>query len=128
MASYVLLNSSDDSIVEEADSSRFRKTGKPPILKSEKGMRWLELVVVDPDVATGKIKEGPVIVISDTKYTRTWTVRDLTADELDAGKDDITTHNFNMLKPLIMALNDGSFVPDSDYTVDQIKAKLKAHL
>ena len=126
MASYVLLNNSDDSIVEEVDSSRFRKTGKPPTLKSEKGMRWLELVVVDPDVATGKIKEGPVITISDTKYTRTWTVRDKTADELDAEKDDITTHNFEKLKPLIMALNDGSFVPDSDYTVDQIKAKLKA--
>ena len=126
MASYVLLNNSDDSIVEEADSSRFRKTGEPPILKSEKGMRWLELVVVDPDVAIGKTKEGPVITISDTKYTRTWTVRDKTADELDAEKDDITTHNFEKLKPLIMALNDGSFVPDSDYTVDQIKAKLKA--
>lgn len=128
MADYILLNNSDDSIVEEVDSSRFRKTGKPPTLKSEKAMRWLELVVVDPVRGEDQIKEGPVIAISDTKYTRTWTVRDKTADELDAEKDSNATDNFNMFKPIIMALNDGSFVPDSDYTVDQIKAKLKAHL
>ena len=35
---------------------------------------------------------------------------------------------FKQLKLLLMALNDGSFVPDSDYTLDQIKAKLKVHL
>ena len=128
MADYILLNNSDDSVVEEADSSRFRKTGKPPTLKSEKAMRWLKLVVVNPVVGKDQIKEGPTIAISDTKYTRTWTVRDLTADELDAAKDNITDYNFDMLKPIIMALNDGSFVPDSDYTVDQIKAKLKAFL
>ena len=129
MAKYILLNNSDNSIVEEVDSSRFRKTGKPPTLQSEKGMRWLELVEVDPDVGEGKIKEGPTIVISDTKYTRTWTVRDLTVDELDAEKTrEVDAYFENYLKPLIMALNDGSFVPDSDYTVDQIKAKLKVHI
>ena len=128
MAKYMLLNNSDDSVIEEADSSRFRKTGKPPTLKSEKGMRWLELVVVDPSVGNDQIKEGPAITISDTKYTRTWTVRDKTADELNVEKDDITTNNFDVLKPLIIALNDGSFVPDSDYTEDQMKAKLKAIL
>jgi len=128
MAKYILLDNSDDSVIEEADSSRFRKTGKPPTLKSEKGIRWLELVVVDPVAGKDQVKEGPTIAISDTKYTRTWTVRDKTADELDAEKDNITDYNFDMLKPIIMALNDGSFVPDSDYTVDQIKAKLKAFL
>ena len=128
MTDYILLNNSDDSIIEEADSSRFRKTGKPPTLKSEKAMRWLELVVVDPEKGENQIKEGPVIAISDTKYTRTFTVRDLTADELDARKDNEADSEFHKLETLILALNDGSFVPDSDYTVDQIKAKLKAHL
>ena len=128
MAKYILLNNSDNSIVEEVDSSRFRKTGKPPTLKSEKGIRWLELVVVDPEMGKDQIKEGPVIVISDTKYTRTWTVRDKTADELDAEKDKIVEGEFERLKSVILALNDGSFVPDSDYTVDQIKAKLKVHI
>ena len=61
MADYILLNNSDDSIVEEVDSSRFRKTGKPPTLKSEKGIRWLELVVVNPVVGKDQIKEGPAI-------------------------------------------------------------------
>jgi len=128
MATYILLNNSDDSVIEEANSSRFRKTGVPPILKSEKGIRWLELVVVNPEMGEDQVKEGPVISISDTTYTRTWTVRDLTADELDAEKDRNTSFEFDRLKPIIMALNDGSFVPDSDYTVDQIKAKLKVHL
>ena len=128
MADYVLLNNSDDSIIEEVDSSRFRKTGKPPTLKSEKAMRWLELVVVNPVVGENQIKEGPVISISDTKYTRTWTVRDKTADELDTEKDRNTGFEFDRLKSIILALNDGSFVPDSDYTVGQIKTKLKAHL
>ena len=128
MTDYVLLNNSDDSVIEEADSSRFRKTGQPPTLKSEKGMRWLELVVVDPEKGASQIKEGPTIAISDTKYTRTWTVRDLTADEVNARKDLEAHSEFHKLETLILALNDGSFVPDSDYTEDQIKAKLKAHL
>jgi hypothetical protein len=132
---YILLNNSDDSIVEEADSSRFRKTGVPPILKSEKGMRWLELVVVDPVMDVDKVKrlplkvkEGPVISISDTTYTRTFTIRDKTAEELNKDRSEQTDSQFETLKPLLMALNDGSFVPDSDYTVDQMKAKLKALL
>ena len=125
---YILLKNSDDSVLEEADSSRFRKTGVPPTLTAKKGLRWLELVVVNPDMGEGQIKEGPTIDISDTKYTRTFTVRDLTADELDAAKDTMATSNFENLKLLLMALNDGSFVPDSDYTVDQMKAKLKAVL
>ena len=125
---YILLKNSDDSVLEEADSSRFRKTGVPPTLTAKKGLRWLELVVVDPVVGEDQVREGPVIVISDTTYTRTFTVRDKTADELDAEKDSNTNLEFNMLKSIIMALNDGSFVPASDYTVDQIKAKLKAHL
>ena len=129
MTNYVLLNNSDDSVIEEADSSRFRKTGKPPTLKSEKGIRWLELVVVNPVVGEGQIKEGPAISISDTKYTRTFTVRDLTADELDSEKSSQVDFQFaNHLKPLLMALNDGSFVPASNYTLDQIKTKLKDHL
>ena len=84
--------------------------------------------MVDPEMGKDKIKEGPVIAISDTKYTRTWTVRDKTADELDAEKDKIVEGEFERLKSVILALNDGSFVPDSDYTVDQIKAKLKVHI
>ena len=68
---YILLQNSDDKVLEEADSTRFRKTGVPPTLKSEKGIRWLDLVVVNPSAGVDQIKEGPVIDITDTTYTRT---------------------------------------------------------
>ena len=128
MAKYMLLNNSDDSVIEEADSSRFRKTGKPPTLKSEKAMRWLELVVVDPVRGEDQIKEGPVIAISDTKYTRTWTVRDRTAAEIADDKTQQASSKFDIHKSLLLALNDGSFVPGSNYTDEQIKTMLEAKL
>jgi len=123
---YILLRNSDDHVLEEADSTRFRKTGVPPVLKSEKGIRWLDLVVVDPALGDNQIKTGPTVDITDTTYTRTWIVRDKTADELDADKTADVARHFTGLKPLIMALNDGSFVPGSNYTDAQIKTKLKA--
>ena len=128
MANYVLLNNSDDLVIEEVDSSRFRKTGKPPILKSEKGIRWLELVVVDPETGEDQVKEGPTIAISDTKYTRTFTVRDKTADELKTEKTVQADNIVESLKPLLDILNDGSFVPGSNYTDKQIKAKFEEKL
>ena len=128
MANYVLLNNSDDLVIEEVDSSRFRKTGKPPTLKSEKGIRWLELVVVNPEIGEDQIKEGPTIAISDTTYTRTWTVRDKTADELNTEKTVQADNIVESLKPLLDILNDGSFVPGSNYTDKQIKAKFEEKL
>jgi len=126
MADYILLRNSDDHILEEADSTRFRKTGVPPVLKSEKGLRWLDLVIVDPIRNTRQVKEGPTVDITPTTYTRTWTVRDKTEDELDTERADQATFKFEMLKPLLLALNDGAFTPGSNYTAAQIKAKLKA--
>ena len=128
MANYVLLNNSDDLVIEEVDSSRFRKTGKPPILKSEKGIRWLELVVVNPEIGEDQIKEGPTIAISDTKYTRTWTVRDKTADELKTEKTVHADAIVRGFKPLLDILNDGSFVPGSNYADAQMKAKIEEKL
>ena len=86
MADYILLQNSDDKVLEEADSSRFRKTGVPPVLKPEKGIRWLNLVIVDPGPPkkSNQVKEGPVIDITPTTYTRTWTVRAKTAKELNS--------------------------------------------
>jgi len=128
MADYILLQNSDDKVLEEADSSRFRKTGVPPVLKSEKGIRWLDLVIIKPSIGDGQIKEGPTVDITDTTYTRTWTVRDKTAKELSSEKDGEVLDRLEILNPLIKALNDGTFVPGSNYTNAQIKAKLKAKL
>jgi len=126
---YILLRNSDDHVLEEADSTRFRKTGVPPVLKSEKGIRWLDLVVVKP-TANGEteVREGPVIDITPTTYTRTWTVRDKTADELNEEADSAASVVLNNhgLKALIKVLNDGSFIPGSNYTPAQIKDKIKA--
>jgi hypothetical protein len=121
---YILLRNSDDHVLEEADSTRFRKTGVPPVLKSEKGIRWLESVVVNPAQGADQIKTGPVIDITSTIYTRTWTVRDKTADELNTDKDTAVAAAIEAdgVKLLIRALNDGSFVPNSNYTDAQMKA------
>ena len=127
---YILLRNSDDHVLEEADSTRFRKTGVPPVLKSEKGLRWLDLVVVNPASGDDQIKEGPTVDITSTTYTRTWIVRDKTEDELNAERENaagaILTNRG--LKAFIKVINDGSFIPGSNYTNDEIKAKIKAAL
>ena len=126
MADYILLRNSDDHVLEEADSTRFRKTGVPPVLKSEKGIRWLSLVIVDPPLGQDQVKEGPTVETTDTTYTRTWTVRDKTEQELEDEKGREASTDFAGMKSLINSLNDGSFIPDSDYTEAEIKDILKA--
>jgi len=125
---YILLRNSDDHVLEEADSTRFRKTGVPPVLKSEKGLRWLDLVVVNPASGDDQIKEGPTVDITSTTYTRTWTVRDKTVAELDVEKGREADRNIKQTKALLLALNDGSFVPGSNYTNAQIKSMFIAKL
>ena len=125
---YILLQNSDDKVLEEADSSRFRKTGVPPVLKSEKGIRWLDLVVVDPAQDVDQIKEGPTVDITDTTYTRTWTVRAKTAKELNSEKDGEVLGRLRIMNPLIKALNDGTFVPGQNLTDAKLKKLLKDHL
>ena len=128
MSDYILLQNSDDKVLEEADSTRFRKTGVPPVLKSEKGIRWLDLVVVNPSAAADQIKEGPTVDITSTTYTRTWTVRNKTAKELNSEKDGEVLDRLKILKPLIKALNDGTFVPGQNLTDAKLKKLLKDHL
>ena len=128
MADYILLQNSDDKVLEEVDSSRFRKTGVPPVLKSEKGIRWLDLVIVNPTQDDGQIKEGPTVDITDTTYTRTWTVRDKTAKELNSEKDSEVLYRLGILNPLIKALNDGTFVPGQNLTDAKLKKLIKDHL
>ena len=125
---YILLQNSDDKVLEEADSSRFRKTGVPPVLKSEKGIRWLDLVIVNPAQGADQIKEGPTVEITDTTYTRTWTARDKTVKELNSEKDGEVLYRLKILNPLIKALNDGTFVPGQNLTDAKLKKLIKDHL
>jgi hypothetical protein len=98
------------------------------VLKSEKSIRWLDLVIVNPVQGADQIKEGPTVHITDTTYTRTWTVRDKTNEELDAEKDDEVLYILRILNPLIKALNDGTFVLGQNLTDAKLKKLLKDHL
>ena len=122
---YILLRNSDDHVLEEADSTRFRKTGVPPVLKSEKGIRWLDLVVVNPAQDVDQIKEGPTVDITDTTYTRTWTVRDKTAAEITSDANQVVGNFLTQFRGLIDALNDGSFVLGQNLTETQLKKIFK---
>jgi hypothetical protein len=97
-------------------------------LKSDKGIRWLELVVVNPASGDDQIKEGPTADITSTTFTRTWTVRDKTDKELRDDKDGEVLNRLRFLKPLINALNDGTFVPGQNLTDAKLKKLLKDHL
>ena len=56
-----------------------------------------------------------------------------TRDAIDAAlvesqKDSLSTNLDQVLKAVVLALNDGSFVPNSGYTKPQLKAIIKAKL
>jgi len=77
-----------------------------------------------------RLRRGPTVDITDTTYTRTWTVRDKTAAELAAEKAANTDGALNApgVKPLISALNKGTFVPGSKYTEAQLKTIIEAEM
>jgi len=50
------------------------------------------------------------------------------AAELNAEKDNLSTHLDRVLKAVILALNDGSFVPGSNYTPNQIRTIIRGKL
>jgi hypothetical protein len=129
MAFYVLLRNADDEILEEVDGDIRFRSGTPPTLRPEKGMRWLPFIVTNPIYdATTQVKEGPILTVNADNVTRVWTVRSKTAQELDEDKDKIAISILRLVKPLITALNDGTFISGSNYTNSQMKAILKAHL
>jgi hypothetical protein len=129
MALYVLLQNSDDSILEEIEGDKRFRSGVPPILKPEKGLRWLPITITNPDYNGAiQVKEGPVLTVNTDNVTRVWTVRSKTAQELDDEKDASASSRLQSMKALVLALNDGSFVPGQNLTNVQLKAIIKAHL
>lgn len=125
---YVLVKNVTDEIIKEVDGDKVFLSGVPEVI-ANKPFRWLPLVVVNPPVDTEtEVKEGPVDVITATECTRTWTVREKTAQESSNLKDKQTIAKLRDLKIVISALNDGSFVPGQNYTNSQLKAIMKAHL
>lgn len=74
---YALINLSSNELIER----RFFNEVPPDV--SHKGIKWLPLTVIRPacDVYT-QVEEGPVITINATDVTITYTVRNLTPEEL----------------------------------------------
>ena len=129
MTQYALIKTSTSEVKEIVDGDKRFRTGEPPVLNSDKDLHWLTFVKVDPDVdhAT-QIKTGPVDTITATKATRTWTVKQKTVEELDSEKVERAASIFREFAPILKMLNDGSFIPGSDYTASQIRSKIRAYL
>lgn len=61
----------------------------PPDLFASEGVKWLPVEITDPGFDPAiELKTGPVTTILIDKVTRVWTVRALTAEELDARKEN----------------------------------------
>jgi len=128
MTDYVLINISDNSVVERADHTRFRKTGIPPVLRAEKNMKWLEGVRVDPPATADQIKTGPTVKVTATKYIETWATRNKTVVEKKKVTDARAASSARGLGPLMRAINDGTFIPGSNYTDEQMAQLIKEHM
>jgi hypothetical protein len=125
MAIYALVRLADEAVVDRRDFA------EPPPDLSRKGVRWLPLVVTDPpfDAAT-EVRTGPAASVLPDRVTETWTVRAMTADELDARKD-IAVDAFDALT-LRIAFNHENRIRALEgkqaATVAQFRSALKALL
>jgi hypothetical protein len=82
MSLYALVSLADKVVVDTRDFADV-----PPDV-TRKGIEWLPVEVTDPacDPAT-QVKSGPVETVGNEGVTRVWTVREMTAAEIDAAKD-----------------------------------------
>ncbi len=127
MAMYACINDGDLTIRREVDGDKAFRAGTPPDLP-RKAFSWVPIVIVNPsfDPPT-QVRTGPVDVVTPTEVTRTWTVRNKTAQELEDEEDAQDEQWFRRIKPLLVALNNGQFVPGSQYTKAQLKTILRAN-
>ena len=101
-----------------------------------KDIGWLPVILTDPDFDPNtQVRSGPVggqvgdsIPTNADDVSIVYSVRNKTAQELDDEKDDRAAEQLQSLKALVLALNDGSFVPGSNHTNAQLKAIIKAKL
>ena len=88
MARYALVEDGTDKILQEVDGDKKFRSGTPPDLP-QKPFRWLPMEITNPDLLDRKthMKDGPLISVKDDRVTKVWTVRPITAQELDAKKE-----------------------------------------
>jgi hypothetical protein len=129
MAWFALIQPSSDDVIQVVDGEKRFRSGLPPGLKPDKDLKWLPYVKVYPPFNNStQIRTGPVDTVTDTDVTREWTVRNKTAQELDDDKDNQVLSKMKWLKPLMLALNDGSFVPGQNLSNAKLKAIIKDHI
>lgn len=102
--------------------------GDPPDV-SHKNLVWMPYTrVPDPafDPRTHRILP-PQKAIQGDNVVESRAVIALTQQEIDDRDDAEVTSAVAVIKPLIMALNDGSFAPASNYTNAQLRQIIKDH-
>ncbi len=101
----------------------------PPILASVKKMVWFKYIkepAPNYDVRTHKLAPAQKVISGDT-VTESRAVEALTQQEIDDRDNGEIDHFMRLMKPVVLALNDGTFVPGSNYTNTQMRAIIKAH-
>lgn len=87
MNNFALIRTSTQKVLEVVNGAKRFRTGQPPELPLEKDMHWLPIIRVDPSVDDDKqIKTGPVVTVSKSAVTYTWTVTNKTTKEIDASQ------------------------------------------
>lgn len=79
MTTYALV--SPENIVARFATDIDPSTGTKP------GWRWLPVEDTVPVADASQVLEGPIITIDEKRVTRVWSVRDKTAEEIAAEKD-----------------------------------------
>jgi hypothetical protein len=131
MTRYVLVDDTTKEILQEVEGDKEFRTGSPPDLPL-KPFSWLPLE--DEGVPSydfeNEVSEGPNLVVTDKKVTKSWTTRAKTEEELDARKDQLVDDLFNFpaLAAFIKAIDDGAIQPGAGVGVDALRAKIKAAL
>lgn len=101
------------------------------LIKSANGPDYpVELYIHSPNLtAVAGYSEKYWIITGDVVSLMDQSQRDaVDATEAEAERDSLSTNLDRVLKAVVLALNDGTFVPGSGYTGAQLKSIVKAKL
>ena len=131
MSKFALIQISTQEVLKVVDGQKRFRSGLPPVLKVEKDAKWLKYVEDNPPVDQTQVKSGPVDVITNTKVTRTWTVRSKTLQEISDAKSIRALAMFDAnpeFKALIMSLDKGTIVPGGNVGQEKLIHALEDEL
>lgn len=102
-----------------------------PNVATKTGWRWLPVTDTRPLAGDNQIVEGPTVTVLADSVTRVWTVRDLTAGELDAQKTDLVESEILTVVGKVLFNHENrvrALEGKAAITADQFKTALKALL